>query len=500
MNASADNLTLEKLQAIKYQLTSPIQLNFDGQTIQCIEMIRVVPGKRIVFLGRLSNSDSLSSEHSTENVIIKTFIHPSRAKKHWSREHSGADLLNNHQILTPDLIAYGLSEEGVFFLVFRFIKGQNLAAFWKESNTLEREQKLKILMPVLEKHHSSGLAHQDLHYANFLLGDDDAVYTLDGEEVKDYGASLTKKVRLKNLALFLAQTFDLTQASCLSLLNEYIAFTPFSLKAHEHTRFWLWIKEYQQARIDQYLKKILRECTEVVYDKKKRGYTLCRREYKSQAIQQLLAQPEHFFQNEDSAFLKQGNTCTVKSVIVDNKPYVIKRYNPKGVTYELKHKGQISRARKSWMNAHLLRFMGILTPEPVALIEQTPALGQRCSYFICQFQAGQSSWDFFCDETFCDEKLSDKTLYQEKTKVADKLIATLKQLCDYRITHGDLKGSNFLINDNQVWVLDLDALTQHQLNWRFKKNWQRDKRRFLKNWDKKDCYKPWKLYFNQTFL
>ncbi|MCK5648373.1 MAG: hypothetical protein KAI22_05790, partial [Gammaproteobacteria bacterium] len=464
---SVDNITLQKLQKITYQVTAPLQLNFEEQIIQCNELIRVVPGKRIVFLGAFS-----SKKEFNKKVIIKTFVHSSRARKHWLREQAGSELLSDNQILTPELMSQGLSDEGVYFLIFRYIEGQNLAEFWAENNQFERDRKLKDLMPVLAQHHRAGLAHQDLHYGNFFLAKEDAVYTLDGEEVKASSAPLKKKTRLKNLALFLAQTFDLTQTSSLSLLNDYISLASLSLKKQEPAQFLQWIKDYRQARINQYLKKILRECTEVVYqqkyEKKKSSYSLCRREYHNQAIQQLLDDPEHFFQNEDSFFLKQGNTCTVKSVLLDNERYVIKRYNPKGIAYELKHKGQISRARKSWINAHFLRFMGILTPEPVALIEQSPALGKRCSYFICQYQQGQSSWDFFCDERFCDEGNLDKQeLDKDKQLAADELIATLRRLCEYHITHGDLKGSNFLIHKNKVWILDLDAMTQHKMNWRF---------------------------------
>ncbi|MCW8929454.1 MAG: hypothetical protein OQL19_04355 [Gammaproteobacteria bacterium] len=495
---SVDNMTLEQLQKIEYEINSPFLLNFNEYVIQCNNMIRVVPGKRLVFMGTLSANNSSGHKRSDEKVIIKMFVHSSRAKKHWFRERTGAELLKNNHILTPELLLHGLSDEGIYFLIFKYIKGQNLAQFWVNNDQDEQEKKLKDLLPVLENHHRFGLAHQDLHYANFLLSDtcedsSSTVYTLDGEEVKTGSIPLEKKARLQNLALFFAQTFDLSKKSSLSLLNDYVALTSLSINAQEANQFWQIIMKYRQERIEQYLKKILRECTEVIYSKKKNSYTLCRREYHNSAIQQLLDQPEHFFQSENSVYLKQGNTCTVKSVLVDNEKYVVKRYNPKGIKYELMHKGQISRARKSWMNSHLLRFMGILTPNPVALIEQNPALGQRCSYFICQYQEGQSSWDFFCEKE-CEENLD-----KDKKTSADELIATLKKLSEYKITHGDLKGSNFLINNNKVWLIDLDAMTQHKKNWRFEKNWQRDKTRFLKNWDKKVCYDSWKLYFQQAF-
>jgi tRNA A-37 threonylcarbamoyl transferase component Bud32 len=251
------------------------------------------------------------------------------------------------------------------------------------------------------------------------------------------------------------------------------------------------IRHYHQQRIDQYLKKILRECTEIIYSETKFGYTLCRREIHNSEIQKLLEEPEEFFSASGSSYLKQGNTCTVKSVKVSGNRYVMKRYNPKGVLYELAHKGQISRARKSWINAHLLRFIGIPTPEPIALIERRPALGERCSYFISRRVEGPSSWDFFCDHDVPDES---------KRQAADDLIIMLGRLHEHRISHGDMKGSNFLVRENKVWLIDLDAMIQHKHSRAFHASWQRDKTRFLKNWAKKTCYEPWQRYFHQNFL
>ncbi|MCK5662360.1 MAG: hypothetical protein KAI17_02690, partial [Thiotrichaceae bacterium] len=356
MTESVENITLQTLQKASYKMALPVQIKIKQSVLQCNELLRIVPAKRLVFSGMLFN------ERTNEKVIIKLFVHSTKAKKHWQRECAGAKLLTDNNVLTPEIRAQGISDEGIYYLIFPYIEGQNLAQFWQacsqEHSQTKREKKLKDLMPVLEKHHSAGLAHQDLHYANFLLADavvenQQAIYTLDGEEVKAHAAPLNKVTRLKNLALFLAQTFDLSQSASCSLLNDYIALTSLQLKKQQYEQFWQWIKAYQQQRIDHYLKKMVRECTDVIYETKKQAYTLCRREYYSSALQELLDQPEQFFQDKNSVYLKQGNTCTVKSVLVDNQRYVVKRYNPKGLTYELKHKGQNSRAKKSWLNAHL---------------------------------------------------------------------------------------------------------------------------------------------------
>ncbi len=481
MTAPIERISLQQLQQLAYETPHPFLLQLGDHTIRCIRMLRVVPGKRLVFFGRFGN----------EAAIIKLFIHPSRSKTHWSRELDGTALLRTNRVLTPALIGSGKSEEGIFILVFRYIEGQDLASFWKTHNDAERERKLMGMVPLLAQHHDSGLTHQDLHYGNFLIGDDDEIYTLDAEEVRSRPASLKKTLRLENLALFLAQTFDLSKTFSISLLNRYALVSSINLNRRDPEKFLNRIRYYHQQRIDQYLKKILRECTEIIYSETKHGYTLCRREIHNSEIQKLLEEPEAFFSASGSAYLKQGNTCTVKSVKVSGNRYVMKRYNPKGVLYELAHKGQISRARKSWINAHLLRFIGIPTPEPIALIERRPALGKRCSYFISRQVEGQCSWDFFCDHDVPDES---------KRQAADDLIIMLGRLHEHRISHGDMKGSNFLVREKKVWLIDLDAMIQHKHSRAFDASWQRDKKRFLKNWAKKTCYEPWQRYFQQNFL
>ena len=60
--------------------------------------------------------------------------------------------------------------------------------------------------------------------------------------------------------------------------------------------------------------------------------------------------------------LKNGNTCFVTAVTWNDRNYVIKRYNPKGLLHSLRHTLKGSRARRSWLNAYRLLFLGIPTP------------------------------------------------------------------------------------------------------------------------------------------
>ena len=58
-----------------------------------------------------------------------------------------------------------------------------------------------------------------------------------------------------------------------------------------------------------------------------------------------------------------------------------------------------------------------------------------------------------------------------------------------RITHGDLKGSNILLPQDQAVLLDLDAMKQHKDEETARRHIGKDVERFLLNW-KKDYPHP----------
>ena len=59
------------------------------------------------------------------------------------------------------------------------------------------------------------------------------------------------------------------------------------------------------------------------------------------------------------------------------------------------------------------------------------------------------------------------------------LFATLHRL---KISHGDLKATNLLWHAGRIWLIDLDATTQHRSAAAYRKAWRRDRERLLRNW------------------
>ena len=77
--------------------------------------------------------------------------------------------------------------------------------------------------------------------------------------------------------------------------------------------------------------------------------------------------------------------------------------------------------------------------------------------------------------------INDETV---QAQILEQIIDTLKKIWDHHITHGDLKGDNILLLQDQVVLLDLDAMKQHEDEEAARRHVDKDKERFLLNWEK----------------
>jgi len=53
---------------------------------------------------------------------------------------------------------------------------------------------------------------------------------------------------------------------------------------------------------------------------------------------------------------------------------------------------------------------------------------------------------------------------------------------DYRISHGDMKAANFLLQDKELYVLDLDSMVRNRSREGFTAKFSKDLKRFRENW------------------
>lgn len=174
---------------------------------------------------------------------------------------------------------------------------------------------------------------------------------------------------------------------------------------------------------------------------------------------------------EQTTPLKHDKTTTVAKVNWGDLSLVLKRYNPRSFGHKIKRCLRRSRAQRCWTMSSVFAGAGLNVAQPVFMVEQRFGFFRKNAYFANQCLQGQELL-----QTLPTMNES------EQHSVVKALRQAMQIMQQNRISHGDLKASNLLWVDKQLFFIDLDAAQQHvsMLSWR-RAN-KRDKRRFLKNW------------------
>ena len=443
--------------------TEILTLPDDNGEVECQALVRHLPGKRRVYRGCWQG----------RRIYAKLYIDPARAEIHWRRELTGLQALHDAAVPAPEILFAGAIEAGAAWLLLlgEIEAGESVLSRWHSlTDDGERQLLLQRLVDVLVQHHRAGICQRDMHLDNFFLTPT-VIYTLDGADIKARRGELPREMALENLALLLAQ-----------LHPRHDHFAGGLFKRYQQGREWVIgekselslgrVKRRREWRKENYLKKSLRDCTAFACQKSSDVFRIVARPFNSAEMQQLFDAPDRSCPDK-SRLLKNGNTCTVWQTEVNDQPLVIKRYNVKDFWHGVKLSLRQGRAHISWLNAQRLQFYGISTPQPVALLKFNRDRLRPKGYFITRYVEGIDAKRWFGDESM--------TLEQKQAMV-QKFTAMLSQLDELRITHGDMKATNFLIVEGEPMLIDLDAMKQHRCRYAFARAQRRDRERFMRNW------------------
>jgi tRNA A-37 threonylcarbamoyl transferase component Bud32 len=435
----------------------------DGRELYCKETVRLLPGKRQVCVGTLDD----------QAVFAKLYLDPKRGKVHWQRELAGIQAFEEGGVLTAELLYAGeLADSGWPVIVLaRIPEPLSLKDVWEQVDGESRVRLLRRLVSVLARHHKAGLLQTDLHLDNFVLSGGN-IYSLDGAGVTAIGRELGPDVSLENLALLIAQLYPEWESQVPVLYAAYLAERGWK-KGPGREDLGRRVRRQRKGRWREFLGKLFRECTDFVCRKQPGRLEMVVREVLSPALEELLSDLDATFPGKGKA-LKNGNTCTVWAATAGELRLVIKRYNVKNAWHGIKLSTRRGRAFISWENAHRLRFYGIATPRPIALLKERRGLLQPVAYFIMEQVEGSGAHEWFSDSA---------VPWEQKQQMADRIGRLFGQLKDQRISHGDMKASNILLVDDEPMLIDLDAMCQHGGAGKFRKAWAKDMQRFLRNWE-----------------
>ncbi|WP_422135765.1 lipopolysaccharide kinase InaA family protein [Endozoicomonas sp. ALD040] len=233
------------------------------------------------------------------------------------------------------------------------------------------------------------------------------------------------------------------------------------------------LKEIQRIRKQKELK--LEECL-----KPRRGFSYQKSWFQLAITDQrdecpelsnLLADPDPFIRQ--GHIIKTGKATTVAVVTFGKKQYFIKRYNSKGFLYSLTRSLIPSRAAVTWHAAQLLESIGIPTARPVAILEKRWGPFKQTSYVIHEYVESIHAMKYFA------EGAEPQPEWPAVAQEIDDILYTLKRSL---IIHGDLKGQNFIIQNHQPLLIDLDSLTSYPCSSTYFRQYPKDLARFARNW------------------
>ncbi|MBT8145826.1 MAG: phosphotransferase [Gammaproteobacteria bacterium] len=433
------------------------------QEIIIDKILRLLPGKRLVAL----------TDWQGRSVIAKLFYHKRRWLRHLRREMAGFKLAQDAELPVPKVLASGnIANQQGGFLIIEYLESGNSLEALLDSHDSDLDTYISRALQLIARCHEQGLWQNDIHLGNFMAKGD-AMYLLDSAEFKseDPGIILSDPLRLANLSLFFAQ-FSVYRDSRIPKLmqsyNEQLAPDKVIVDAADMPTLTM---QARHRRLDRYQTKLFRETSAFHTEQNANLRMLCKRSIMSEELSRFIENPDEFL--ERGTILKAGNTTTVGEVSIAGTSYVLKRYNIKSTLHGVRKMLRASRAARSWRAGLLLEMLGVSTAKPLVMLEKRIwGLIRRESYILYERVDGET----------VPQVLSGLELSAE---VRDRIFASFKQCFEVmrrcKLSHGDLKASNFIFANDELILLDLDATILHVLPWTFKRAFRKDLERFVKN-------------------
>lgn len=190
-------------------------------------------------------------------------------------------------------------------------------------------------------------------------------------------------------------------------------------------------------------------------------------------LSRLERDPDWFLGDGAEEVLKD-DTATIALIREKHTPFVIKRYNTRGIFHLCRNALRKTRARRCWDNACAVAAAGIETARSEAVFERRWGPFAIGSYYVSEFVEGQR-----CQEYFRNIQNPD-----ESEIIAINIAKMFRSLCNAHIKHGDMKAKNIIIRNAQPVLIDLDGLRRYTSRTMYRHVQYKDVARFLEEWVK----------------
>ena len=424
----------------------PLPFRFDltlgkgGVRAICTAVLRAQPGRRLVLRAVVEGRE----------MILKAFF-GSHGRRDFIREHRGVIALRESGVASPELLGIGRGG-GARILAFELLENA------REPSVGDVGE----LLATLARMHKSGIRQRDLHVGNFLVSGK-RLFAIDGG-----GVAASRTVggarRLSDVARLLAHYPSDALGSLAPVVAAYERAVGVALPKRAVNGLHARVARARRHRLAKFMAKTNRDCTAFSVREEPRRRVVVERGDDDPLLEAIIADPDRAVASGEP--LKRGNTA----VAVRCGDFVVKRYNVKDPWHRHRLRWRSTRALKAWRAGHGLRFAGLTTPRPRALIEvRGPEVGEAVAFLVVDHVEGERL-DRAVDGAGVDADLN------------GGLARMFDAWRELRLEHGDTKASNFVVKEGDIYVLDLDAAVFHRNAWRFARAHRREGVRFLANW------------------
>lgn len=444
---------MTELDEVDASFPVPFELRLASGAWACAQILRVLPGRRVVLKARRL-AESAEEFQRPPYLVLKLFIGGGR-RRYRQRERRGLDWLREAGLPVPRILE-DLEGAGLNGLVIEYLP--DARAIEADDQTAVEEA-----ADLLGRMHEAGLWQVDLHLKNFVQSAR-GLFAVDGDGVRRRSSPVPRQRGLDDLALLAAQRPPQEDEGAGALLDAYLACR--SGSAPSTDEFDRKIGRARQDRLQRYQKKCFRSCTEfsVTEDDDFRYFA---RRGRGELVRELLCERNAFTPGDDFLEMdpvKRGNSATLVRTRADGG-VIIKRYNIKSFSKALRRLFRpMPRYRRAWMSGQLMTFLDLPTAQPLALIEKKRGLLPSVAYLVMEDLGGRE----------LDQEVAERGLSQSRAAEVARLFVLLRRA---GLTHGDTKSSNFIVSDERIYLVDLDAMRPGTA--RFDK----DVERFLANWE-----------------
>lgn len=433
------------------------------ESLRLESILRIVPGKRLIAV----------STWKKQTVIVKLFFHAGSWKRNQLRDIRGVNLLTQANIPTPSILHQTTTPDrkGGVLMIEYLQEGTSLMSLFESAQSLEEKHRIQeMAITTIANCHDAGIWQEDIHLENFiLLGE--LVYVIDGGAVRAARRGMDDETSLGNLALFLAQFPVAMDENAEFLFQRYMQEAP-SLANHNESDLMPKILTARMGRLASFGRKLFRSTTSNRCVRSSGQFLVYDRQLHSADLDKFIEDPDSYI--EAGKIIKNGNTSTVSEVTIGDQTYILKRYNIKNFWHGVRRFFRASRAHHCWRNASLLEMLGIATPHPLLFMEERVLWVFRMkAYLLCEkIQSPHLEAQIAADRY---NKI-------DQTDLLDAFRRLLQIMRDYKISHGDMKATNFIYENNELFVLDLDAMRRHSSTKKFDAKYSKDLARFRRNW------------------